>query len=243
MESILDKLAKLSIKKPLSCKNSVLTKDDEQVLPPASTWKTEVLSLLVSISRAKGDYFVYSDDIKEFEEVLKKRRNSVGKTVLATSRRALQELRNIGVVTFVDNKGTYRVSGDMDAVLDVMKPKKGRSSGERTVERILRTEKLEFNIEHKFDDLRGKSKSYLRFDFYLEIKGSRVCIEFDGKQHFESVEFFGGETAYIQGKIRDLTKNKYCEDNNIVLIRIPYTEKNVKKFLLEKLKEMTGYKR
>ena len=50
----------------------------------------------------------------------------------------------------------------------------------------------------------------------------KYLIEFDGIQHFdESKSNFYGKSSEI--KERDQYKNQWCEDNNIPLIRIPYT--------------------
>jgi hypothetical protein len=49
-----------------------------------------------------------------------------------------------------------------------------------------------------------------------------ICIEYDGIQHFESVDYFGGELGFINTQMRDNIKNEYCKNNNIKLIRIPY---------------------
>lgn len=46
-----------------------------------------------------------------------------------------------------------------------------------------------------------------------------------------------GNEGFEKIKIRDAIKNKYCEDNRIKLIRIPYTEfKNIEIILSQELK-------
>lgn len=61
----------------------------------------------------------------------------------------------------------------------------------------------------------------LKFDFY--INNNNYAIEFDGSQHFK---YTGGgwdtKDKFKKTRQRDLIKNKYCFDNNIPLIRIPY---------------------
>ena len=71
-------------------------------------------------------------------------------------------------------------------------------------------------------------KRLLPFDFYLPNK--RICIEADGRQHFEPVVF--GNMTYSDAlenfeivKMHDEIKNKFCEEHNITLIRIPYWER------------------
>ena len=60
-----------------------------------------------------------------------------------------------------------------------------------------------------------------RFDFYVN---NNYLIEYDGQQHFESVEYFGGEEQLKIQQKRDTYKNQWCKENNIPLIRIPYTK-------------------
>lgn len=58
-------------------------------------------------------------------------------------------------------------------------------------------------------------------DFYVNEK---YFIEFDGIQHFKYRNDTGWNTKenFEKTRERDLIKNKYCFDNNIPLIRIPY---------------------
>jgi hypothetical protein len=49
-----------------------------------------------------------------------------------------------------------------------------------------------------------------------------TCIEYDGKQHFESIEYFGSEESLKKKKIKDFIKDNFCLKNKINLIRIPY---------------------
>jgi hypothetical protein len=66
-------------------------------------------------------------------------------------------------------------------------------------------------------------------------------IEYDGEQHFQPVRFNGmplkeAKKRFFSLSKRDQIKNKYCQDQNINLIRIPYTEfKNVESILYRKL--------
>jgi hypothetical protein len=55
-----------------------------------------------------------------------------------------------------------------------------------------------------------------------ELQQTGIIFEYDGKQHFEARDFFGGEEAFIEQIHKDLEKNSYCKDK-IKLVRIPYT--------------------
>jgi len=50
------------------------------------------------------------------------------------------------------------------------------------------------------------------------------CIEYDGIQHFKSNGGYYTEDFLKAVQYRDKIKNQYCVDNNINLIRIPYTD-------------------
>jgi len=62
----------------------------------------------------------------------------------------------------------------------------------------------------------------LSFDFYLPEHNT--CIEFDGKQHYEIIEKWGGLENLKDIQKRDKIKNLYCKENNVNLIRIKYDE-------------------
>ena len=49
-------------------------------------------------------------------------------------------------------------------------------------------------------------------------------IEYQGKQHFEPVDFFGGEEIFQYQQHNDFLKREYCKYNNIELIEINYIE-------------------
>jgi hypothetical protein len=62
----------------------------------------------------------------------------------------------------------------------------------------------------------------LTFDFYLPEYN--CCIEYDGKQHFEAIKWFGGEESLAYVQQNDLIKTQYCQNNKIALLRIRYNQ-------------------
>jgi hypothetical protein len=92
------------------------------------------------------------------------------------------------------------------------------SKGEREIKRFLENVNIQYIPNHSFDGCKFKKK--LRFDFYIPTKN--ICIEYDGSQHTKSVKYFGGDDQFKLIQKRDMIKNKYCTENNIILIRIPY---------------------
>lgn len=95
-----------------------------------------------------------------------------------------------------------------------------QSKGERMVKNILESKNVIYEIEKCYDDLKVRGK-FLPFDFYLP--NHNLLIEYDGEQHFKEVKYFGGKKKLESQKRRDGLKNKYALDNNINLLRIPYT--------------------
>lgn len=94
------------------------------------------------------------------------------------------------------------------------------SRGERNIRDFLEREGIEYEREKTFEGLVRVAP--LRVDFYLPEYN--MCIEFDGLQHFEPIDFFGGEESFKNLKENDELKDTYCKDNGINMLRIPYTE-------------------
>lgn len=99
-----------------------------------------------------------------------------------------------------------------------------KSKGEEYIAKILEENNVPFQREYSFCDLIYKLP--LKFDFAIFSKDGLLShlVEFDGRQHFEPNDFFGGETEFKQNQIRDELKNNYCIENNIPLIRIKCNE-------------------
>ncbi len=113
-------------------------------------------------------------------------------------------------------------------------PTCSQSKGELIVYNILNDLKYKFKQEYMFEGCRDKQP--LPFDFY--IPSIRTAIEYQGKQHYEPVCFGGCSVesslkVFEMNKSHDAIKRKYCQENNINLIKIPYTEiDNISEILL-----------
>lgn len=102
------------------------------------------------------------------------------------------------------------------------------SIGETNIERILQNNNIQF-IKNKayFNDLIGKNNIKLRYDFIILENDIPIrIIEFDGLQHNQSIDYFGGDYAFEQLQINDKLKNEYARAHNIPLVRIPYKERD-----------------
>lgn len=107
----------------------------------------------------------------------------------------------------------------------------GASKNNKLIETMLNnTVNISFKRELWFTDLRGIGGYPLRFDFaiYDDNNNLKYLIEYDGQQHFyysNGLSTWNTQENYEKTHSHDLIKNKYCFDNNIPLIRIPYDAK------------------
>ncbi|WP_176505881.1 DUF2726 domain-containing protein [Bacillus wiedmannii] len=76
----------------------------------------------------------------------------------------------------------------------------------------------------------------LLFDFAVFNQDKLVClIEYQGRQHYEATDFFGGEKEFKLRKKRDDIKRMYCKEQRIPLIEVPYTISDIKEYVLYQL--------
>lgn len=66
-------------------------------------------------------------------------------------------------------------------------------------------------------------------------------FEYQGTQHFRSIENFGGKKSFRKRKQLDNRKRQICLDNDVHLIEWHYTEPITKMVLLQKLKDIGVY--
>ena len=94
------------------------------------------------------------------------------------------------------------------------------SKGEYFISCFLTNNNIKYISQHWYSDCRNILP--LPFDFYLP--DYNILIEYDGRQHFESVDLFGGQEGFERRKLNDEIKNKYCIKNGIHLLRISHLE-------------------
>ena len=76
-----------------------------------------------------------------------------------------------------------------------------------------------------------KDINVLRWDFRIETLGDPIFIEYDGRYHYfpirasSSISQEQAEENLKTAQKRDQIKNDYCNNNCILLLRIPYWEK------------------
>ncbi len=118
-------------------------------------------------------------------------------------------------------------------------PKCSRSIGELRIDRFLNDKGIKNKPQFRFKDCRNIKP--LPFDFAVFEKDQLIClIEYHGKQHYEPIDFFGGEENFKVRQKLDNIKENYCKRNNIPLIIIPYHEKDIEGMLEEELNTLSA---
>ena len=102
------------------------------------------------------------------------------------------------------------------------------SSGEKLINSILVKLHIpfirEFYIVNPFCEGRR-----FRVDFYIEYNNKKYIIEYNGTQHYRSIEHFSGELQFNIQKLRDQQLRDYCKENNVKLLEIKYSDTNIEK--------------
>lgn len=121
---------------------------------------------------------------------------------------------------------------------------KGKSVGEEFIITwiSLNRNKIKFNREINLNI----NKFKVRIDYIINFETATYWIEYNGKQHYDPdsmIRILGGNsntgikgkleesqthTRYIRQVERDKAVRKYCEENGIIFIEIPYTYRTYK---------------
>lgn len=103
------------------------------------------------------------------------------------------------------------------------------SVGENKIKKYLESRDVYFKYQYWFPDCRDVRP--LPFDFYIPDKN--IIIEFDGRQHFIETDYFS--YSLEETNKHDKIKNDFCVNKGINLIRIPYTDINNIKEILDNI--------
>lgn len=108
------------------------------------------------------------------------------------------------------------------------------TKGEKSIMNYLDNNCIVYEHQKKYDNLFGVNSGYLSYDFYIEDKN--LLIEFQGKQHYEAIEDFGGQEYFNIQQEHDRRKRQYAKDNNITLLEIAYWDfENIEEILSREL--------
>ncbi len=111
-------------------------------------------------------------------------------------------------------------------------PRCVQSAGEQRVREALSTLGVDFSEQVRFADCCDRRP--LAFDFY--VPEVRLLIEFDGRQHYDNSELWGGDEQLAETQRHDAIKDRFAARNGYRLLRIPYWEADrIEDILLERL--------
>ena len=116
---------------------------------------------------------------------------------------------------------------DMES-FDILKPDEFFGRSKLSIYDDDNFEKVEYCFKYLQTNFAKVINMMTPYKFLYYLPDFNTVIEFDGQQHFGEVEVFGGLERFLYTKENDDIKTKYCEKNNLKLVRIPYWEfKNV----------------
>lgn len=87
--------------------------------------------------------------------------------------------------------------------------------------------------QHRPYFLRSPKGGQMSYDVF--ICGLNVAIEYQGKQHYEPIDYFGGKGAFEELKVRDRVKKELSDKNGIKLVYISYQEEITKELIKKRI--------
>jgi hypothetical protein len=116
---------------------------------------------------------------------------------------------------------------------------KCRNKGESEV-RVIFESLLKKEFPQSYPSFLSISRhAHLQLDGYNEELG--LAFEYDGPHHFEPIVYKGKSIDFVKQIERDRIKDERCREYGVGLIRVKYTIKNKKSFIVKRLKELGVY--
>ena len=100
-----------------------------------------------------------------------------------------------------------------------------QSHGERFIKNYLDNHNIVYESQKKFKDLNDKQP--LSYDFYLPKQN--VLIEYQGQQHYEAKDYFGGKEQLKKQQYHDKLKREYAQKYGYTLLEPTYKLDNQEK--------------
>ena len=117
-------------------------------------------------------------------------------------------------------------SSQLKSHVQICTGNKNCSSGEFSIMAVLDEMKIPYEYNSTF---KIKDKGFLFWDFNIDFNDKKLFIEFNGRQHYEFVQF--GGTSIEKAKLnlvdqqrKDQLKDDFCKENNYPLLWIKYTD-------------------
>lgn len=142
----------------------------------------------------------------------------------------------------IKDLGLYNYSSTFNSLILQIRDEIKEECGIKTKNKNLINENLLYNNLKKilgntqiYRNVRMLELRNLELDIYFEINKKKIGIEYQGQQHYQPVNFFGGKKSFIRTQKNDKIKSFLCKKNNILLIEFPYFLKNNVENLRQKL--------
>lgn len=115
-------------------------------------------------------------------------------------------------------------------------PNRSGSKGEKIIKNWIASNKVfsekENNYEFQYKvigKIEGRNTDIVIIDFKVWYNNHEYWIEYNGKAHYENIPFFHNNIDEFNKQLkRDQNVKKYCEENGIIFIEIPYTYRTYK---------------
>jgi len=92
----------------------------------------------------------------------------------------------------------------------------GRASkGEREIVHVLEKHDIRYEMQYELG-------YYVHVDFAIYSNNRMYLVEYDGRQHYHPVKYFGGRWKYILQRMRDIIEGWECKSRGIPLLRVRY---------------------
>lgn len=102
-------------------------------------------------------------------------------------------------------------------------PQCGGYLGEIKITAFLEKKHIEYIRQYYIKELSPNDTQQRFFiDFYIPSR--KLAIEYNGEQHYKSIEFFGGDNAFAKQKKRDKRLSELCKEMGIILYTISYKD-------------------
>lgn len=95
------------------------------------------------------------------------------------------------------------------------------SKGEKRIYEVLLENGLKKDKDFVWQK-RFKELGRLSYDFYIPSKN--LLVEYNGRQHYEPVKYYGGYRRFLRQKHFDWLKRSYARKHGLELLVIPYAE-------------------
>lgn len=83
-----------------------------------------------------------------------------------------------------------------------------------------------YNFIEKANKIHNNKFDYSIVEYKIYLPDFNLCIEYDGRQHFEPIQSWGGLETFEVLKENDFRKDEFCKQENINMLRISYQDFN-----------------